>query len=453
MDVGGVDHHRALATLGGIEGKLIEHALEHRVQAARADVFAARVHLRSDLRERAYRVLGEGQLDALGRHQGDVLLGQRVLRLGQDANEIVASQRSQLDADGKASLKLRDQIGRLGGVKRARGNEQDVVGTNRAVFGVYGRAFDNREQVALHAFARDVGTPACLPSRDFVYLIDEHDARLLGAMNRVGRDRLHVHQARGFFLGQEFQRLGNLDLTASGLLGHDLVHELLRIEAHFLHALGREYLDHRSGGRGNLDFDLPVVEMALAEQLAKLLAGFLLRIFFDRLHAAFRRDAGRPANLGRGRKQDIEQPFLSVLARFDRDPLAGLLAYHLHGDFGEIANHRFHVAADIADLRITGCFHLDERGLRQARQPACNLGLTNTGRTDHQDVLGRDFVAQLGCDVLPPPAVSERDRDGALGIALTDNVTVELGDNLARGHYLWNVHRNLHVISTPFARS
>ena len=70
-------------------------------------------------------------------------------------------------------------------MKRARGYEQDVIGADRAVFGVDGRAFDNRKQVALHTFARDVGTAVRLPSRNWVDLIDEHDARLLGAMDRV----------------------------------------------------------------------------------------------------------------------------------------------------------------------------------------------------------------------------------------------------------------------------
>ena len=37
-------------------------------------------------------------------------------------------------------------------------------------------------------------------------------------------------------------------------------------------------------------------------------------------------------------------------------------------------------------------------------------------------------------DLLAAPAVAQRDRDGALGVALADDVAVELGDDLLGGH-------------------
>ena len=43
----------------------------------------------------------EGQLDAFGFQQGDVLLDQRVLRLRQNADEILDRQRIQFDANRK----------------------------------------------------------------------------------------------------------------------------------------------------------------------------------------------------------------------------------------------------------------------------------------------------------------------------------------------------------------
>ena len=39
-------------------------------------------------------------------HQGDVLLEQRVRGLGEDADEVVAGQRLELDADREAALEL-----------------------------------------------------------------------------------------------------------------------------------------------------------------------------------------------------------------------------------------------------------------------------------------------------------------------------------------------------------
>ena len=93
----------------------------------------------------------------LGAEQRDVLLDQRVARLGQDAHEVVARERLELDADRKAALQLGNQVRRLRDVERAGGDEQDVIGLHHAVLGVDGRALDDRQDVALHAFAADVG--------------------------------------------------------------------------------------------------------------------------------------------------------------------------------------------------------------------------------------------------------------------------------------------------------
>ena len=122
----------------------------------------------------------------------------------------------QLDANRKAALELGNQVGGLGGMERARGDEQDVVGADRAVLGVDGRALDDRQQVALHALARDVGAVGGLAAGDLVDLVDEDDARLLGAIDRLVRDLLHVDQARGFFLREQLERFGHLDLLALG---------------------------------------------------------------------------------------------------------------------------------------------------------------------------------------------------------------------------------------------
>src|SRR5690606_28942921 len=63
---------------------------------------------------------------------------------------------------------------------------------------------------------------------------------------------------------------------------------------------------------------------------------------------------------------------------------------------------------------------------RQLGQPPRDLGLPDAGRPHHDDVLGRDLVAQLALDPLAPPAVAQRDRDRALGLLLPDDVAVEL---------------------------
>jgi len=73
-----------------------------------------------------------------------------------------------------------------------------------------------------------------------------------------------------------------------------------------------------------------------------------------------------------------------------------------------------------------------ERRAGGPSQPASKLGLTDAGRPDHDDVLRRDFVAKVALDLLTAPAVAHRDRDGALRVVLTDDVSVELDDDLRR---------------------
>ena len=65
-------------------------------------------------------------------------------------------------------------------MKRARGDEQHVVRLDRAVLGVDGAALDQRQQIALYAFAGYVGSRRLLAARDLVDFIDEYDAILFG---------------------------------------------------------------------------------------------------------------------------------------------------------------------------------------------------------------------------------------------------------------------------------
>ena len=70
------------------------------VCSRRAPMFSARfVDLRGEFRDFFQRVVRQHQLDAFGFQQRDVLLGQRVLRLFENADEIFHGERLQLHAD------------------------------------------------------------------------------------------------------------------------------------------------------------------------------------------------------------------------------------------------------------------------------------------------------------------------------------------------------------------
>ena len=130
-------------------------------------------------------VVGELELDAFGVEQRDVLLDQRVLRLLEDADEILRAERLQLHADRKAALQLGNQVGGLGDVEGAGRDEQNVVGAHHAVLGVDGRALDDRQDVALHAFAAHVGPVPALAAGDLVDLVQEDDAGLFHALHAI----------------------------------------------------------------------------------------------------------------------------------------------------------------------------------------------------------------------------------------------------------------------------
>ena len=207
LHIGGVDLHRLAGAVGGAERNLVEHALHHGLQPPRADVLDAGVHQHGDVGDGVDGVLGEFERDALGRHQRDVLLDQRRLGVGQDAAQVVAGQRVELDPDRQPALQFRQQVGRLRDVERARGDEQDVVGLHRAVLGRDRGALDQRQQIALHALARHVAADAAVARGDLVDLVEEDDAVVLDRVDRLLHELLLVEQLVGFLGDQDFVRL------------------------------------------------------------------------------------------------------------------------------------------------------------------------------------------------------------------------------------------------------
>ena len=106
---------------------------------------------------------------------------------------------------------------------------------------------------------------------------------------------------------------------------------------------------------------------------------------------------------------------------------------HADGDFEEVADHGFDIAADVADFGVLGGFDFDEGGLGEVGEAAGDFGFADAGGADHEDVFGDDGLGQ-GCgELLAAPAVSDGDGDGAFGGGLADDVLVELGDDLLGG--------------------
>ena len=70
--------------------------------------------------------------------------------------------------------------------------------------------------------------------------------------------------------------------------------------------------------------------------------------------------------------------------------------------------------------------------MEDPRQRLCEQRLTDPGGADHDDVLGGDLVAEFLGNLLSTPPVPQGDGNRSLRFALSDDVTVELGDNLSR---------------------
>ncbi len=111
-----------------------------------------------------------------------------------------------------------------------------------------------------------------------------------------------------------------------------------------------------------------------------------------------------------------------------------VLARHLDGDVHQIADDAVDFAPDVSHLGEFRRLDLDKRRPCQFRQASGDLGLADTGRTDHQDILRRDFAAKWLVDLHTSPAIAKGDRDSAFGVILADDVLVQFLDDFSGGH-------------------
>src|SRR5712672_293749 len=94
-----INFHVFLLKVGSLEGKLVENFFKNGVQAASANVFCRFVDAGREFGDGIDGVVGDIQLHAFGLEQRNVLLDQRILGLGKDADKIFFLQRLQLDAN------------------------------------------------------------------------------------------------------------------------------------------------------------------------------------------------------------------------------------------------------------------------------------------------------------------------------------------------------------------
>ena len=109
IDVGLVDRRRSSAHSSGASNETSSSSRSITVCSRRAPMFSVMSLTRAA--KSAMRATAPGvnaQRHLLGAQQRRVLLDQRVARLGEDPDEVVARERLQLDADREATLQLRE---------------------------------------------------------------------------------------------------------------------------------------------------------------------------------------------------------------------------------------------------------------------------------------------------------------------------------------------------------
>src|SRR5258707_873497 len=139
-------------------------------------------------------------------------------------------------------------------MESAGSDKENVVGANHAIAGVDGGAFDDGQNVALHAFAGNIWTVAGFAPRNFIDLIDKDDAHLLGALDRRARHLIHIEQLVLFFLNQVLEGVGHAHLALLFLLPKHTRKHVLDIYVHLLDALIGDDLERGHGAFAHFDF-------------------------------------------------------------------------------------------------------------------------------------------------------------------------------------------------------
>src|SRR5471032_3094048 len=274
--------------------------------------------------------------------------------------------------------------------------------------------------------ARDTSATRLTARRDLVDLVQKHNAVLLDVLNSLRLDLFVVQQLAGFFVGEHLQRFLDLHLAVRLLAAADVREHGTDLVGHFLHAR-RPHDVHAWLRPFNVDLHFLVVEQTFAQALAERLARAVRAVVLQLGRAETRR---RP----RAWQQDVQDPVLGAVDR-TRTHFAHLAFTRLlDRNFDQVTHDAVHITTDVADLGELRCFDLDERRVGEFRQTPRDFRLADAGRSDHQDVLRGDFLAQRFGDLLTPPPVAQRDSYRFFRAALADDVFIEFRDDLGGSH-------------------
>ena len=226
-----------------------------------------------------------------------------------------------------------------------------MVGLDWAVLGGNRRAFDERQEVALHALAADVGATAAravAARADLVDLVEENDAVVLDELDRFDRNLVAVEELVALLRDELFVALADGHAPRPRALTKGFAQHVTDVDHADLTAGNIERRERRRGV-GKLDFDLLIVEFVGAQALAKRFARRWLRA---------------RANEG------IEHALLGILLGHRLDVAALSVAHETDPDLDEVAHDAIDVTPDIADLGEFRRLDLEERRACKPREAA-----------------------------------------------------------------------------------
>src|SRR5208283_3000218 len=209
-----------------------------------------------------------------------VLLCQRVMRFGKYPDKLFLTERFQFDSYGESPLKFGDQIRRLDYVKGAGGNEKNMIGLYRSMFGIYCGALDNRQQVSLDALSRYFGSALTMcPACYFIYLVKENDPGLFRTLAGLCCDLFHINKLICLLLDEHCQGLRNPDLFPFGFLRKKAAEHLLQVDLQFFKSdIGYDPEWHRPFL--NFNVHVPGIQFTLFKLDPQALPCFIVALLF-----------------------------------------------------------------------------------------------------------------------------------------------------------------------------
>ena len=133
-------------------------------------------------------------------------------------------------------------------------------------------------------------------------------------------------------------------------------------------------------------------------------------------------------------KKYVQEAVLDAPIRVGLHGFKHLRLDHLETGGHQVAYHRLHVAADIADLGVLGRLDLHEGSAAELGQAPRYLRLADAGRPYHEDVLGGYLLPYvLRQELAAAHAVAQGYGDGPLGLELADDIAVQFLDDTRWG--------------------